>query len=520
PVDLSNCDREPIHILGGVQPFGFLLALTPDWVVARVSANIGAFLGSGAEEVLGLRLEDLLTAKAVHDIRNMVIMLREPDAVERGFGLALNASGQLYDIALHFSGPLLVLEAEPAVGERGDAASLVRTMMTRVRQVQNTTQFLQTAARHIRSLTGFDRVKVYKFDNSGSGEVVAEARNGNVDSFLGLHYPATDIPAQARILYTRNLFRIIADINAEPVPIVPQLDQDGAPLDLSLSVLRAVSPIHIEYLRNMGVGASLSISIIVEGRLWGLFACHHYGPRLPNYLERTAAELFGSMFSLMLESRERQAVSDYENKARFTADRLMAIVAQDSSRLADAEWLGGIVAEAIPAEGVGVYVNGRVSLSGLCPSQEQFLALMPVLNQNAASRVFSLEHIGALQPQAAAYANRAAGLLAIPISRTPQDFVVLFRSEQLRNVRWAGNPEKAVEYGPNGPRLTPRKSFEEWSELVKGKAVPFTESELRVAETLRAALLEVILQLADAVGAERARAEERQTLLIAELNHR
>lgn len=519
-VDLSNCDREPIHQLGAIQPFGFLVAFGVDWLVARASANIADFIGRGPEEALGKPATEIFGHEAVHLLRNLAAMLRGPDAVERRFAVSLTPTATKFDIAVHFSGALLIIEAEPAETERNDANSLVRSMTTRVRQLKTTKEFLQESARVVRGLTGFDRVMVYRFDKTGSGEVVAEARRSGVDSFLGLNYPASDIPAQARALYVRNVFRIIADISATPSLIVPQFDAAGAPLDLSMSSLRAVSPIHLEYLRNMGVAASLSISIVVEGRLWGLFACHHYAPRRPGFVERTAAELFGTMFSLMLESRERAEQADYEVRARAVADRLLATIAQDTNNLADAEWFGGVVADAIPSDGVGVYANGTVSLAGLAPSQGEFLGIVSLLNRNPSSQIFTTDHLTALIPEAAAYASRASGLLAIPISRSPRDYVVLFRAERLRSVRWAGNPEKAVEFGPNGARLTPRKSFEEWSELVKGKAAPFTVAELRVAETLRGALLEVVLRLSDAAGEERRKGDERQTLLIAELNHR
>ena len=519
-VDLTNCDREPIHILGAIQPFGFLVAVSQDWLVSRISRNADAFLGQSGEALVGRPLSHVFTADGLHHLRNMAATLRGRDAVERGFAMSLTDDGRLYDVALHFSGRTLVIEAEPSDPAPADAGALVRRIISRVRQVDNLTQFLQEGARQVRAVTGFDRVMVYRFDPGGAGEVVAEARSPEVDSFLGLHYPASDIPAQARTLYLRNTFRIIADIDAVPSLISPQFDNQGAPLDLSLSVLRAVSPIHIEYLRNMGVRASMSISIIVEGKLWGLFACHHYAPRRPGFLDRTVAELFGSMFSLMLEARERAAASAYEEKGRALSDRVMTVVARDNSRLADAEWLATVISEAIPCDGVGVFYDGKTTLSGMTPNHAQFAGVISMLNRNAPREVFATDTIKSLIPEAETYAARAAGLLALPVSRSPRDYVVLFRAEQLESVRWAGNPEKPVEYGPHGARLTPRKSFEEWSGLVRGVSKPFTPAELRVAETLRNTLLEVVLRLAEEAAQVRLRAEERQTLLIAELNHR
>ena len=519
-IDLTNCEREPIHVLGNIQPFGFLTAVTADWMVARTSANLQQYTGLAPEAALGRPLIEIFSENAVHAIRNRITLLRGVDAVERLFGLALTPGGAPFDVAVHFSGPLVVIEAEPAVVEEMEASAMVRAMIARVGQADSFASFLREGARQVRALTGFDRVKVYRFDEQGSGEVIAEALRPGVDSFLGMHYPASDIPPQARKLYLRNIFRVISDINSVPVPVLPALDDKGQPLDLSLSVLRAVSPIHIEYLKNMGVDASLSISIIADGKLWGLFACHHYSPRLPSFAYRTAAELFGQMFSLMLESRERRESSDYETRARTAIDRMMATMAQDVSLLTNAQWLGDTLFDTIPADGVGVCLDGAIALTGLAPNHDEFGRIVTLLNDKAQGQVFATDSIQALIPDAAAYADRAAGLLAIPLSRAPRDHVVLFRSEQMRAVRWAGNPEKPVELGPHGSRLTPRKSFELWSELVKGKSLPFTPAERRVADGLRVGMLDVLVRLSDEAGAERARATERQELLIAELNHR
>ncbi len=519
-VDLDNCDREPIHVLGTVQPFGFLIALTADWLVSRVSANSAQFIGLSPEDMLGKPVHTLLDGEAIHALRNRITLLRGPDSVERLFSIPLMAGGPAFDVAVHFSGQLVVVEAEPAAHDEMEASSTVRSMVARLAQADSMTAFLRDGARQVRALTGFDRVMVYRFADGGDGEVVAEALKPGIDSFFGLHYPASDIPAQARALYLRNIFRVIADVQAQPVPVVPQLDPTGAALDMSLCLTRAVSPIHIEYLGNMGVGASLSISIIVEGKLWGLFACHHYAPRLPTFAQRSAAELFGQIFSMMLESRERGETATYEGKARQVADRLMSAVAQDHDLLSNARWLGDIIFDTIPADGVGVYIDGQMTFSGLAPDESAFVAIVSIMNRVAASQVYTTDNLSAVLPEAAAYADRVSGLLAIPLSRRPRDYVVLFRAEQLRSVRWAGKPEKDIAYGPNGPRLSPRKSFEAWSQLVQGTAVAFAPAELRVAEALRTALLEVILRLSDSADAERQRAHEKQELLIAELNHR
>ncbi|WP_185983448.1 GAF domain-containing protein [Aureimonas mangrovi] len=519
-VDLSNCDREPIHVPGSIQPAGFLLALTSDWMVARVSANVAQFLGLAPDAVLGRPLMDLIPAQTVHDLRNRTATLRGPNAVERLARCMLVEGADPFDVAIHVSGRQLVLEAEPSVGDMGDISGTVRSMISRLDQCEDMTTFFREGVRQVRALLGYDRVMVYRFSADGSGEVVAETCRAGIGQFMGLRYPATDIPAQARELYKRNILRIISNVRAETVPVVPQLDERRQPLDLSLSVLRSVSPIHLEYLRNMGVDASLSISIIVGGKLWGLFACHHYAPRWPDVSRRSVAELFAQMFSMRLESREGLAVVEYERRARDVSDQLLSAVATDETLLRDPDWLADILTSVIDADGVGVWINGKHAASGITPDAENFRRIVRALNGTASGRVYATDRIGSIVEGAEAFVSLAAGMLAIPISRAPRDYVILFRRELVRSVRWGGDPHKPVEYGPNGPRLSPRESFAEWKELVQGRSKPFHESELRVAETLRATLIEVVLRLADEASVERQRASARQELLIAELNHR
>ncbi len=245
-VDLTNCDREPIHILGAIQPIGFLIAVSADWIVARASRNVSQFLGAEAEELIGRPLSDILPAGAIHGLRNRVAMLRGPDSIERIFSCKMIDGHDPYDVAIHMAGGQIIIEAEPGNdAEHGDVTGTVRSMITRLDQADTMTAFFNEGARQVRALTGFDRVMVYRFAPDGSGEVVAESCKPAIGSFFGLHYPASDIPAQARELYKRSLLRVITDVHATPVPIHPTLNENGEPLDLSLAKLRSVSPINI-----------------------------------------------------------------------------------------------------------------------------------------------------------------------------------------------------------------------------------------------------------------------------------
>lgn len=520
-IDLTNCDREPIHLLGAIQPIGFLIAVTTDWMIARASANIADFFDRSPTDLIGQPATSLFSGDAIHAMRNRLALLRGANGLERLFRCLLTEGGRPFDIALHMSGSNVIIEGEPSTEQNyGDATGTVRAMIGRLEQSADLERLYSEGARQIRALTGFDRVMVYKFDVDGSGEVVAESARGGIGSFLGLHYPPSDIPQQARELYKRSLLRVITDIEATPVLIVPTLDEHKKPLDLSLSVLRSVSPIHIEYLRNMGVRASMSISLIVEGELWGLVACHHYSPRCPSFERRSVAELFAQMFSMHIETRERKLTVEYERRARDTSDQLLGAVASDKALLKDPNWLSDILTSAIPGDGVGVCINGSYAIAGRTPGKPEFGQIVSALNAMAAGKVFATDCIADLIPAAADFVGQAAGMLVIPISRSPRDYVILFRRELIHSVRWAGDPEKPVDHGPNGPRLTPRESFAEWKQLVEGRSQKFESAEVRVAETIRATLIEVVLRLADEASVERQAATERQELLIAELNHR
>ncbi|MCJ2064733.1 GAF domain-containing protein [Methylobacterium sp. J-088] len=519
-IDLTSCDREAIHVLGSVQAFGFLVAVSPDWIVTRASANVRAWLGLSVEAMLGLPLDAVLDGEAIHTLRGHLQTLRGPDAVDRIFGVRLLPGGDLFDVALHVSGSSIVMEAEPSATEHLSAGNLVRSMVTRLRQTEGFEPLCREAARQMRALTGFDRVMVYRFAPDGSGEVIAEAVRSGLDRYLGLHYPASDIPKQARALYERNWLRIIADVDAVGDAVVPARDPEGEPLDLSLSTLRTVSPIHLEYLRNMGVAASLSVSILRNGRLWGLFACHHTEARHISLERRTGAELFGQMFSWLLEAREREAEAAQEARSRELHNRLMGALASGGTNLESLSDFLDDLSAIVACDGVGLWVNGEITLQGATPTAEEFTGLVRFLNRTAASKAYATDEIGRVHEPARDFTERAAGMLAVPVSRTPRDFLVYFRREVSRTVTWAGNPVKPANPGPNGVRLTPRKSFEAWRETVHGRSLPWSDVEMRTAEALRITLLEVILRLTDSAEKERKGAQERQELLIAELNHR
>ncbi|MEZ5681613.1 MAG: GAF domain-containing protein [Erythrobacter sp.] len=521
PLSLSNCDREPIHQLGRIQNFGALVAVNSDWFIAHHSANLDEMIGCDGAVETGARLDDLLSPGATARLRSAASMLVADDQVERLFGIDLRDDGALFDCAVHTSGNFTVIEIEPhSSGDLERQLATLRPIISRLNGYDTPETLAAEAARQLRVALGIDRVMVYRFRDDLSGEVIAEAKRDDLEAFYGLRYPKSDIPAQARALYVRNRFRIISDVEAEPVAILPEVSLEGEPLDLSMSTLRAVSPIHIEYLHNMGVGASLSISIVIEGKLWGLFACHHYGPKLLPYSQRTAAELFSELFSLVMERVIARNLADLREEGRAVHDRLMRDIAAGQALSQSLPTLDPVIQRIIPHDGASVFVEDIYDSRGSAPSEEEFRAIVPILNASATSRLLATNSLAERIPRAERFADRAVGALIIPISRHPRDYLVLWRKPLTQVVNWAGNPEKPVEYGPNGARLTPRKSFEAWQETVEGTAEQWTPAEQHIAEGLRVTLLEIILRLTDEAVQERARSQQQQELLIAELNHR
>lgn len=520
-IDLTTCDREPIHRLGLIQPFGALIAVNSDWIVSRRSANTQELLELGEPLNPGDPLSTTFASQAIKSLRQRVALLEGTNSVQREFGIDLKGDGSLWDCAVHRAGDNIVIEIEQHHDTPfGAAIDELRAVTEGLAGYDGIADLCQRGAEQMKRLLGFDRVMVYRFHDDQSGEVIAEAREQHLESFLTLRYPKTDIPAQARELYKRNLFRIISDVRAEPVPIEPETRLDGDTLDLSLSTLRAVSPIHLEYLRNMGVDASLSISILVNGELWGLFACHHYSARTLPFSLRTVSELFAHHFALNVQLALDRSANEVARRGRELHDRLMATIAGGAELIESLPTIERLIGDVIPHDGSSVHIDGVYRHRGRAPNEEEFKAIVPALNTTAASRVFATDALAERVEKAAAFADRVVGALVIPVSRRPRDYLVLWRRELKQVVTWAGNPDKPVEHGKNGPRLTPRKSFAAWQETVAGKSSAWTDAELQIAESLRVSLLEIILKLTDDAVRERARAQERQELLIAELNHR
>lgn len=498
PIDLDNCAREPIHIPGSIQPRGVLAVVRePAFEVRQVSANVVDLLGRPADVVLGKHLSVLIgnhQAARIEQVASSFGSLRQHNPLECVIDVA--GEPRAFDAILHREpGGVLLVELEIAYGERPfsfpNTYQAVRGAVEELNRASTLTELYDTAARAVRDLTGFDRVMVYRYDEEYNGEVVAESKREELNSFLGLHYPSTDIPAQARALYEKNWIRLISDVDYTPAPLVPSVDPaSGAPQDLTYSTLRSVSPIHVEYLQNMGVHASMSISLLREGRLWGLIACHHYaGPHLPPFGTRAAAEFLGSTLSLRLVDRFEDEQLQKRLAAQAVLGKLTAATLDDGESLTAALLGAPDLLDLVPAEGVVVDIQGDRQTRGSVPSPEAVAAVTDWA-RGADDEIASSECLARELPALDLDPQLAAG--ALTINLPDGQYAVWFRREVLRSVDWGGDPHNkaiAVSEG-DGVRLSPRKSFDRWREIVHQRSEPWTQSESESVEALRRHLVE------------------------------
>jgi light-regulated signal transduction histidine kinase (bacteriophytochrome) len=482
---LENCDREPIHVPGSIQPHGALLAFDRLGRLSHASANVTPLLG------LVPQFGRSLPAGALGDDAALEQQFQDALADANGDELVTSSletrlRGVTFDVVMHAQNGRVICEFERRVADAGEVstfAHLAYRAMDTLKRQRTVDRLLDAAVAAVRQMTGFDRVMAYRFGHDDSGDVVAEACSDLLEPYLGRRYPASDIPAQARRLYILNTLRLIADVGYEPVPLVADALQ-REPLDLSHSVLRSVSPIHIEYLRNMGVGASMSVSIVIGGRLWGMLACHHMAARQVPYPIRMAVDVMAQVIASTVQSlaaKEREGAIARAAWLRTEIVRAIALGAE----------VGEVVTREAPAlrENLGCDAL-LVTLDGTPRAADHVDPMWAgALAAWLAGRNEALVHIhdGALLPPALpgqAEDARYCGLLALRFDAPRNGWIVALRREVIQTIRWGGKPEKVIAHGPLGPRLTPRGSFDEWRETVRGQAEPWNEVQLEIASQL------------------------------------
>lgn len=503
-VTLTNCDKEPIHIPGSIQPHGLLFVLEgDDFTIIHISENTETILGLSPQSLLGHSLNELISKENLSSLKS---------CLEENFNYLnpIKTVINLENEKKYFNGIIhesldhkIILELEPFLEEEEPFLQFYHLSKETLRKLQKSKSLqdlAQVMVQEVRHLTEFDRVMVYRIDYDGSGVVIAEDKQYYLNPFLGLHFPASDIPQQARKLYELNILRSIPMIHYTPAKIIPSMNPiTGEHIDLSLAVLRSVSPMHLEYLTHMGVGASMSISLIKDNKLWGLIACHHQTPKYIPYQLRTVCEFWGQIMSLEIASKENNEDLDYKIYLKSLQSKFIEKITHSH------DFIDGLVSDRnlllnlVDASGSAIFSKDRLILVGKTPPEKELLDLIEWIGKlTFTNDIFVTNCLPKLYTPAENFKEVASGLLVLSISKIQKNYVIWFRPEVIQTVNWGGDPNNVKTVAEDGSlRLSPRKSFAQWQEIVSSTSLPWKQCQIEGSIELRSGIIGLVLQKAD-----------------------
>jgi chemotaxis family two-component system sensor kinase Cph1 len=489
--DLSNCEREQIHLAGSIQPHGALISIREsDQTILQNSANAGAFLGVDS------RLQGLPLRALGGDLwRRAREMPSDPDVIPYAARCRLTDPKRTVNALLHrAAGGELVVEFE-AASPTVDLSAEIERALQLIMSADSLASLCDATARIFKEVSGYDRVMIYRFDEAGHGEVFAETRKPELEAFLGNRYPASDIPQIARRLYVRNRVRILADVQYAPAPIEPRVSPlTGEELDMSLCFLRSASPIHIQYLKNMGVTATLVVSLMVGDKLWGLVSCHHYSPRYLPFEMRSLCELIAEAVGTRIAALESFARGQCELAARRLEQRMVESISRDG------DWRGALFDGArslllpLGASGAALAFEGEIQTIGETPGTEQIRTLAGWLQSKFVDGFYATSRLADEAPQFAELTGVAAGVAAARVSGEGGELLIWLRRERVRTITWGGKPFKSPSDDDDPSELSPRRSFAQWHQLVEGTSDPWTPTDIATARMIGANVTDVIMQ--------------------------
>jgi two-component system, chemotaxis family, sensor kinase Cph1 len=486
--DAEFCGRVPLHQTNLIQPHGVLLVVQDDdHFILQASENAEVLFGVKIQQLVSTRLTDHLES---NDINSLQHLLASPGEPRRPFVFRLK-SGNYLGIIHQEEGFYLVefqKEERPDRAEKSFVSAYlqVKNMLSSIDATGTTDETCQVVARELKALSGFDKVMIYRFDKDWHGDVIAEEKEEGMDAYLGLKFPASDIPRQARELYKKTPYRLIPTTDYEPVRLYPVINpRTNAFTNLSNSNLRSVAAVHLEYLRNMQVKASMSTRILKDGELWGLIACHHREPRYVSYEMCAVFELISTVMTTKISAVQTNDLLAYHSAKRQELVSFMQAVYQSNN---PADYKNALFS-LLEADGLSIVVNRHVESIGKTPPGEAVEDLAYWLSSNQTKEVYHQPSLIAVYEPAEAFTDTASGLLAVPIDPEKGDFVMAFRSEALQKVDWGGNPSEAVQFEEDNKKYHPRASFRIWQETVRQTSMPWREELLRTARDVQVFLM-------------------------------
>ncbi|GAA0714433.1 ATP-binding protein [Aquimarina litoralis] len=491
-IDLTNCDKEPIHIIGNIQKRGFLLTCSfEERKLLRYSQNIVDLFSIGVDAIFNEPIEFLFETHNI-DIHAILNKLETKDVVYQ----EVHINKAPITLITHKNATEYIIELEPnSIALNPFEYQLqLSEIATKINTEKNISEKCNSAARLIKQYLGYDRVMIYQFDADWNGSIIAESKEEHLESWLGLHYPSTDIPQQARKLFLKQGVRIIDDVNEISTPIITNTKNiDLPPLDLSKSELRAVSPIHIEYLQNMKVGATLTAAIVFNDTLWGLIACHHYSQKFINFYQRLSCKFLAQIFSTSLQLDSKNNVLDQIQKSSITRSVLIDQITREKDIVLGLSRFDITLNDLTHSTGAAICIDNDITLIGTCPEIEQIRDLINFISEQTTENFYQTNSISRAFETAKAYKNIASGVLCQFISKAKKDALIWFKPEVIQNVDWAGNPEKAVSIDED-VHLSPRKSFEKWSIEQEGISEPWTDNEIAAVKSLNKSISDIIIE--------------------------
>lgn len=487
--DSEFCGKLPIHLINTIQPYGALLILDKDSLqVIQASENVDAIFGLPVTTLVRTELAPLLDKETLTFLKGLAagpIADRIPGPWTIG--------NQRF-LALHHVREKYILAEIEIHGYEEDNRSFINVFqgikysMSLIDAAKTPDEACKVAAREIKRISGFDKVMIYRFDKEWNGTVIAEEMEDDMESYYGFTFPASDIPRQARELYLKNPYRYIPDKDFLPVKLYPVMNPlTRGFVDLSDCNVRGVTSVHIEYLTNMGVTASMSTRILHNDNLWGLIACHHKTAREHSYELCSIFELLSHTISSRIFSLHNKEHHEGRNRLQDNYTRLVELIYEEKDLARGLPTLLSL----FNAHGAILVQNGRIKArEGNIPDAGKLEELLLWLHTRQLSKLFSTDHLSGSFDRAANYIDTASGLLAIPAGKNKEDLLLLFRPEVIRTIDWGGDPGGRIVFEKDEKNYHPRHSFKLWRQIVGGSSAPWKEEELAVAETLRSFLYE------------------------------
>lgn len=498
--DSDFCGSIPLHLINLIQPHGLLLVLDQELRIQQVSENVTEHLSLNPEDLLEQPLSDFVPEKELQDLTQLLHQ-DEQEKVPFSLSFRVKEATKVFTATIHPGPEYTLVELEKDRDTDPGTHSFIRFFQqikyvtSRVKQAENIATIAQIAADELKRLTGFDRVLIYQFDSQWNGTVIGQAKEADMSDLMGLRFPASDVPKQARDLYFRNPYRLIPTHDYKPARLLPVINPITQRFtELTDCSLRSVASVHLEYMKNMGITASMSLPIIIDGRLWGLISCHHKTAHYPRYEERTAMELLSTVISAQLAAREKESISALQVQLRGVHARLLEQLYSSSS------FFDGLlkgqhnITELLTLTGAAITYEGNIYTIGNTPEPQRIKELVSWLRRNSADKTFVTNSLPRRYPNSQAYTDIASGLIALPINPDQAEYILGFREEVLQTVNWGGNPDHAIQLEPDGKKYHPRNSFALYQETVKQTSLPWQDEEIEAAEALRSAVLEKIIR--------------------------